>query len=78
MRVDVECQADERGDPMPHLILMDGRRIAVDEILDRWPGGDYRYFKLRDQDGNIYILRLDEQLAEWDLTMFQKPAAPAS
>jgi hypothetical protein len=31
------------------------------------------YFKFKGNDGNLYILRLDEDRVEWDLTLFQTP-----
>lgn len=43
----------------------------VTEIIDRWYGPDYSYFKIRADDGNIYILRYDERLDTWELEYFQ-------
>ena len=77
MRIHVKSEPDPCGDPIPRCILMDWRTIAVGEILDRWPGADYRYFKVKGEDANVYILRFDERHAEWDLTMFQSLRAPA-
>ena len=31
---------------------------------------DYRYVKVKDSDGGLYILRFDERLNEWALIMF--------
>jgi len=36
---------------------------------------DYWYFKIKGNDGNLYILRFDEGRVEWELTMFQNPDA---
>jgi hypothetical protein len=41
----------------------------VREILDRWLAPDRRYFKLRADDGGIYILCHDEQHG-WDLYFY--------
>jgi hypothetical protein len=54
---------------------MDGRDIEIAENIDQWYGAGYRYHKVKGQDGNLYILRLDEGRAEWELTMFQRPEA---
>ena len=43
------------------------------ENLDQWHGAQDRYFKLMGDDGNLYILRLDERRVEWELIMFQSP-----
>ena len=47
------------------------RPLEVIENIDQWHGEGYRYFKVKADDGNLYILRLDEVRAEWDLTMFR-------
>jgi hypothetical protein len=54
---------------------LDGRYIEVIENLDRWFGRDYAYFKVGGDDGNLYILRLDEARDTWELTMFQRGPA---
>ena len=57
-------------------LTIDGREIEVSSNLDQWHGADYRYFKVKDADGNLYVLRHDEGLADWDLIMFQSEEAP--
>jgi hypothetical protein len=47
----------------------------VESVDDQWPGADYRYLKVKGDDGNVYILRLDEPSGEWELTMFQRRQA---
>lgn len=77
MHVRVECYAGHRADQSPRRFELDGRVVEVEEILDQWQGTDYRYFKLRGEDRNLYILRLDEARAEWDLTLFETPRGAA-
>lgn len=72
MRVRVETISGHGGVEMPLRIHFDERCIEVVENLDQWHGPDYRYFKLRGDDDSLYILRLDESRAEWDLTLFQR------
>ena len=40
------------------------------DIIDQWYGADYRYVKVKDDDGGLYILRFDERRNEWALIMF--------
>jgi hypothetical protein len=75
MQVYVERDADDIGVGKPKRFSVDGRRIEVVDNLDRWFGRDYAYFKIRGDDGNLYILRLDEAHDAWELTMFQSPSA---
>jgi len=77
MRVQVECARDAQGGEFPTRLGFDGRSVAVAEILDCWPGYDYRYVKVKGEDGALYILRHDEARAAWELTLFERrPASP--
>lgn len=67
--VSVESHAGHRGDEYPRRFQMGGRSLEVVEVLDRWISPQRRYFKLRADDGGIYILHHDEQ-AGWGLTLF--------
>jgi hypothetical protein len=71
MNVKVECYAGHRGEAEPRAFVIGHRRVVVVEILDRWLSPDHRYFKLRANDGGIYILRHDERTGAWALTLFQ-------
>ena len=76
LQVKVEREAGPFGETLKRFHL-DGRQVEIAENIDRWPGAGYCYFKVKGDDGNLYILRLDEGLAAWDLTMFQTPQAQA-
>ncbi len=71
MRIWVETYVNAEGLEMPRRFRLRRRDIDVVENLDQWPGADYRYFKVRGGNGNLYILRFDEPRAEWELTLFQ-------
>lgn len=71
MRVCVEKCSESGGAEVPCRLHLDARTIDIAEIVDRWYGQDYCYFKVRSSAGDLYILRFDEGRAEWDLTMFQ-------
>lgn len=68
----VESYAGHRGEETPRAITIGDRRVAVVEILDRWLAPDHRYFKLKGDDGDIYIVRQDAASGEWELTMFAR------
>jgi len=78
MRVQVETDAGDSGIDKLTRIRLDGRIVEIVETIDRWPGPDYCYFKVKGSDGNLYILRLDEAHDTWELTMFQSPSAHPS
>lgn len=60
----------ETVDEQPLHFTLGGQRLAV-EVIDRWPGENYIYFKVRASDDNVYILRRDDETREWTLTLFQ-------
>ncbi len=68
----VECYAGQRGEETPRALVIDDRRIEVVEVLDRWLAPDHRYFKLKGDDGDVYIVRYNEASDEWELTMFSR------
>jgi hypothetical protein len=41
-------------------------------VIDRWFGLDHRYFKVRGDDGGIYLLRLDDPEERWELKMLER------
>jgi hypothetical protein len=78
MRVQVESVADDRGVELPRRLHLGGREVEIIESDDQWHGADSSYFKVKGDDGNVYILRFDEPRREWELTMFQSPKAHMS
>jgi hypothetical protein len=70
LSVGVECYAGHRGEQTPRTLILGDRRIVVAEVIDAWLAPDYRYFKLRGADGNIYLVRHDGRSSTWELTMF--------
>ncbi len=68
----VTCYEGSRANERPIRFLMGEKQYEVTDIIDRWYGPDYLYFKVHADDGNIYILRCDETNDEWELELFQK------
>jgi hypothetical protein len=72
LNVRVECHAGYRADEAPRRFQIGSRWVEVTEVLDRWLAPDHRYFKLRGDDGDVYILRHDARADRWELTMFAR------
>jgi hypothetical protein len=72
LEISVECYAGYRGEQAPRTILLGDRRVEVIAILDQWLAPDHRYFKLRGDDGDIYLVRQDVESQSWELTMFER------
>ncbi|MBI2295944.1 MAG: hypothetical protein HYU76_07940 [Betaproteobacteria bacterium] len=70
MTIRVECYAGHRGEETPLRFFAGARKIEVVEVLDRWLAPDHRYFRLKGDDGGVYIIRQDVPSGRWALTMF--------
>ncbi len=75
--IHVECYAGYRAEETPCRLRMGERRIEVSEVLDRWLAPGHRYFKLRGDDGGIYIVRHDTEKDCWELTLFDSGRSAA-
>jgi len=73
-RVRVDCYAGHRGEETPRRFVLGERAIAVRDLLDAWLAPDHRYFKVRDDDGDTYILRHDTGADLWELTLYDRRA----
>jgi len=78
MKIRVECYAGYRGEKQPRRLLIGRRQVVVEEIVDRWLDPEHRYFKLRGDDGALYIVRHDELSDRWELTLFDERGEPDS
>jgi len=75
MRVEVECYAGRKGDERPVRFRLNERGHMVEEVLDSWYGPEHVFFKVRADDGNLYILRHETSVpdGEWELVSFREP-----
>jgi hypothetical protein len=67
MTIRVECYAGFRGEQEPLAFWLGEHRLAVRGIVDRWFAPTQRWFKVDADDGQLYVLRHDEQAGEWEL-----------
>jgi hypothetical protein len=73
--VNIDLVVDARewpGDDEPRAFRIGGRLVGVAEVIDRWLGVDHRYYKLRGDDGAVYIVRHDEQRDAWELAVYDR------
>ena len=68
MNIRVECYAGYRGEETPRRFSFGEQHVEVDEVIDRWLTPDHRYFKLRGDDGGVYVLRHDALSGRWEMT----------
>lgn len=71
--INVACLAHHRGEETPAAFTIGGARRTVVELIDAWLAPDHRYFKLKADDGGIYILRHDTSSGDWELVFYTLP-----
>ena len=71
MKLRVECYAGRKDEERPVRFQFGERDYMVEEIVDQWDGPDDSFFKVRTDDGNLYILRRNTSADEWYLESFR-------
>ncbi len=76
MRIEVECYSAYKAEERPVRFRVDDKTYCIEDILDRWYAPDAAWFKVRTDDGNIYILRRLTTVpdGEWDLVSYRQAA----
>ncbi len=56
-----------KANEKPLCLVLDGRRLAIEEIVDRWYGVESDYFKVLAEDGRTYLIKWQRLLDVWVL-----------
>ena len=76
MDLRVECRSDDGG-RVPRRFGRPGAMHDVSAVLDRWPGNEITYYRVRTPDGVEYILRCDERDGSWRIQFLEARGAHA-
>ena len=71
MSLQVQCYAGQKADERPVRFRLGDHDYMVEEILDQWYGPDDQFFKVRADDGNLYILRHNTTDEGWSLESYR-------
>lgn len=71
-KIKVDCYAGYKANERPVTLSLGKKRLKVTDILDKWYGPDYTYFKILAEDANIYIVRCCEANDHWDVVFFEE------
>ncbi|HMK23038.1 MAG TPA: hypothetical protein VK466_11945 [Terriglobales bacterium] len=74
MKLTVECYSGRKADERPLRFCLGGREYSVEAVLDQWYDPECIFYKIRADDGNLYILRQHTSTpgGEWDLISFRQ------
>ena len=67
MKIKVDCYAGYTGEETPRRLWIGRNQVEVDKVVDRWVTPDHRFFKIKGEDDEIYLIRLDPIEWEWEL-----------
>ena len=68
----VECYSGYKAEQYPLRFILREQVLEVLEVQDQWYSPSARYFRVRASDGNMYVLRHDEETGIWSLDAFRK------
>ncbi len=74
LKLEVDCYSGRKPEERPVRFRLSGQQYLVEEVLDQWYGPSDAFFKVRADDGNLYILRQDTSTPEgsWHLVSFRQ------
>jgi hypothetical protein len=77
MKLSVECYSGRKADERPVRFWLEGKQYHVDAVLDQWYDPQGIFYKVRANDGNVYMIRRQTSTPEgtWDLVSFRRTDA---
>ena len=74
MNLNVECYSGRKADERPVRFRLEGREYLVEAVLDQWYDPESISYKVRADDGNLYILRQQTSTSDgtWELVSFRQ------
>lgn len=74
MKLTVQCYSGRKADERPFRFNLDGKEYQVEDVLDQWYDPEHIFYKVRADDGNLYILRQDTSTlaGAWELVSFRQ------
>ena len=70
MKIRVDTYDGYRSGERPLRFHIGRKRREVVDVLDRWYGEDHDYFKVRADDGAVYVLRYQREIDHWELIQY--------
>ncbi len=65
--IHVSCYSGYKANERPINFTVRGRKLIVEQILDRWYGVSTSYFKILADDQKIYLIKYDQDEDLWTL-----------
>jgi hypothetical protein len=72
-KIEVTAYSGYKANERPLSFAVEGERMDVREIIDRWYGVESDYYKVLAGDGRVYILKWHRLLDVWLLVNVHDP-----
>jgi hypothetical protein len=74
MKLNVDCYSGRKADERPVRFWLEDIVHSVEAVLDQWYDPEHIFYKVRADNGNLYILRQQTSTPErtWDLVSFRQ------
>lgn len=74
MKLKVECYSGHKADERPVRFRLEEKEYVVQAVLDQWYDPKSIFYKVRADDGNLYILRRETSASDgqWELVSFRQ------
>jgi hypothetical protein len=66
-KIEVDGYSGFKANERPKAFTVAGRRVEVEEVIERWRGERHDYFKVKGSDGQRYTIRYDRGQDGWEL-----------
>lgn len=64
-KIDVSAYSGYKANERPLSFVIDNEKREVRDVIDRWYGEEYDYFKVLADDGRVYLLSWQRNLDQW-------------
>ena len=65
----VEAYSGYKGEETPRVFTHEGIRRQILQIIARWYTEQHSYFRVRTDEGDVYVLRYDLENVAWEIVM---------
>ena len=67
MTVQVQCYSGRKADERPIRVGIGDHVFMVEDVVKQWYGPEDTFFRVRADDGNVYLLRLERATSAWSM-----------
>lgn len=63
----VNCYSGYKADEKPVSFMLGEKKLRIEKVIGQWRSPDFERFKVRADDGKVYLIRKDNIKGDWEL-----------